>query len=145
MKNGLVIDENGSKRWHLNDLLHREDGPAWIWPNGSKFWYLNGKEQRDDGPASEWADGTQVWYLHGRKHRVDGPAIEREDGGNEWWLNGKKLFYPESFSTMEEWIKYLNVNESETYQLIHDIDGLIELINKPSAKQMRVHQMKWVL
>ena len=28
MKNGLHIDEDGTKRWYLNDKLHRTDGPA---------------------------------------------------------------------------------------------------------------------
>ena len=28
MKNGMIVDENGEKRWYLNDELHRVDGPA---------------------------------------------------------------------------------------------------------------------
>ena len=31
----------GTKRWYLNDELHREDGPAIVCANGDKYWYLN--------------------------------------------------------------------------------------------------------
>jgi hypothetical protein len=34
----------GTKRWFLDDKLHREDGPAVEWSDGSKRWFLNGKE-----------------------------------------------------------------------------------------------------
>jgi hypothetical protein len=49
----LEIDNFGTKRWFLNYKLHREDGPAVIYP-----------------------DGFQQWYQYGKLHRVDGPAIE---------------------------------------------------------------------
>jgi len=60
-------------------------------------------------------------------------------------LNGVELIHPEEFKTMEEWFKYLNDNEEQTYQVIHDHNGVIEIINNPSAKQVRVHQMAHVL
>jgi len=44
MKNGLVIDRYGSKRWYRDDLLHREDGPDIEYSNGSKEWYYEGKK-----------------------------------------------------------------------------------------------------
>ena len=34
--------EIGSKRWFHNGKLHRENGPAIIYPSGFKYWYLNG-------------------------------------------------------------------------------------------------------
>ena len=34
---------NGTKKWYLNNKLHREDGPAVEYTNGDKVWYLNGK------------------------------------------------------------------------------------------------------
>jgi hypothetical protein len=37
----VKIDESGTKRWYLNDKLHRTDGPAVEYANGSKLWYLN--------------------------------------------------------------------------------------------------------
>jgi len=62
-----------------------------------------------------------------------------------WFLNDKELNHPEAFENMEAWIEYLNCNEEETYQVIHDINGFIGLIDNTSARQMRVHQMRWVL
>ena len=63
MKNGLHINENGTKRWYLDDRLHRLDGPAVECTFGNKLWYINGKKHREDGPAAEWATGTKGWYL----------------------------------------------------------------------------------
>jgi hypothetical protein len=44
MTNKLKCDvsPNGDKRWHLNGLFHREDGPAIEWADGILEWYLNG-------------------------------------------------------------------------------------------------------
>jgi hypothetical protein len=66
MKNGLHIDEYGTKCWYLDDKLHREGGPAEEWADGTKRWFLNGMLHREDGPAEEWADGTKRWYLNGK-------------------------------------------------------------------------------
>jgi len=63
----------------------------------------------------------------------------------KWWLNGEELIHPESFDTMESWFLYLNANESESYQVIHDHNGFIGFINNPSATQIRVHQMAHVI
>jgi len=60
-------------------------------------------------------------------------------------LNDEVLIHPETFDTMESWFLYLNDNEEQTYQLIHDIKGFIEIIKNPSSKQTRVHQMAHVL
>jgi len=121
MKNGLVIDKDGTKIWYLNGDFHRVDGPAIEFADGSKLWYLNGKPHREDGPAEEWVDGSKLW-----------------------WLNGEELNHPEVFENMEAWIEYLNVNEEQTYQVIHDINGIIGIKN-PSGKQVRVHQMAHLL
>ncbi len=67
MKNGLTIDDYGTKRWYINYKQHREDGPAVEHSNGDKYWYLNGKYHRTDGPAIEFPDGTKFWYLNGMK------------------------------------------------------------------------------
>ena len=54
---------NGDKYWHLDDKLHRTDGPAIENADGDKYWYLDNKRYRTDGPAIEFADGDKVWYL----------------------------------------------------------------------------------
>jgi hypothetical protein len=63
-----IIDEYGTRRWHKNGKLHR-----------------------DDGPACERSDGTKAWYQNGLRHREDGPAIEGSDGHKAWYINGKKI------------------------------------------------------
>ena len=34
---------DGTKQWHLNDKLHRADGPAIEGADGRKAWWLDGK------------------------------------------------------------------------------------------------------
>ena len=51
MKNGLIIDSNGTKHWYLNNQLHRVDGPAIEYISGSKVWCQNNNYHRIDGPA----------------------------------------------------------------------------------------------
>jgi len=58
---------NGSKRWYLNGLRHRVDGPAVVYLDGFKSWWLCGQPHRADGPAIEWIDGSKSWYLNGRE------------------------------------------------------------------------------
>tara|TARA_R110000868_G_scaffold75946_3_gene218777 strand:+ start:4319 stop:4687 length:369 start_codon:yes stop_codon:yes gene_type:complete len=81
----------GVKEWYLNDLRHREDGPAIEWASGSKEWYLNGLCHRKDGPAVDYANGTKAWCLNGLRHRVDGPAVEYANGNKQWYYHGKNI------------------------------------------------------
>jgi len=168
MKNGLITSPDGVKCWYKDDLRHREDGPAIELGNGTKYWYLNDKHHREDGPAVEMINGYKAWYLHGvrhredgpaqifrdgskfwmltgENHRIDGPAVEYASGLNVWFVHGEELEKPVGFTTMEEWIEYLNDNEEETYQRIHDYKGFIGFIDNPSDKQVRVHQMAHLL
>ena len=61
----VKVNAKGDKFWYLNNLLHREDGPAVEWADSNKSWYLNGKLHREDGPAIEWSDGDKDYYLNG--------------------------------------------------------------------------------
>ena len=65
----FIVEDDGTKFWHLNDKLHRTDGPAYIKANGTKEWWLNDKLHRTDGPAIEWANGDKEWYLNGKRRR----------------------------------------------------------------------------
>jgi hypothetical protein len=67
MKTGLFVNKFGTKIYYLNDLYHREDGPAIEWGDGNKEWYCHGELHRTDGPAIEWRDGDKCWYYHGEK------------------------------------------------------------------------------
>ena len=86
----VTVDDDGTKRWYLNDNPHREDGPAIEYTNGTKYWYLDGNLHRSDGPAIEHPNGTNEWYLNGKRHRTDGPAVEYDTGGKYWYLDGKR-------------------------------------------------------
>jgi hypothetical protein len=57
-----TIDDNGTKYWHKNGQLHREDGPAVVEPDGTEWWYRNGQLHREDGPAIIRSDGTEYWF-----------------------------------------------------------------------------------
>ena len=78
MKQGLIIDVFGDKRWYKDDLYHREDGPAIEVCEGYKSWYINGKRHREDGHAVEYTDGHKEWWLNGKRY------TERDY--NEWLL-----------------------------------------------------------
>jgi len=60
-------DQYGNKCWYLNNLIHREDGPAYEGVVGTKVWYLNNRCHRTDGPAIEWFDGHKEWFYHGEQ------------------------------------------------------------------------------
>tara|TARA_B100001059_G_scaffold64396_1_gene60444 strand:+ start:176 stop:562 length:387 start_codon:yes stop_codon:yes gene_type:complete len=87
----VTVDEKGTRRWHLNGELHREDGPALEKVDGYKAWYQNDQLHREDGPACEFSNGYKEWFLNGKRHREDGPAVEWINGSKEWWLNGDYL------------------------------------------------------
>ena len=93
----MKIDPDGTKRWLLNGIRHREDGPAIEYADGSKVWFLHGKLHREDGPAIEYPDGRKEWYLHNKRHHEDGPALEYPDGQKEWYLNGKQATWEQVF------------------------------------------------
>jgi hypothetical protein len=87
MKNGLIIEDDGTKCWYVDDQLHREDGPALEKPKNYRAWFKNGKLHREDGVAIEYfgRDGdlgvgwfpTKIWYYRGR--RVDCSCQEEFD------------------------------------------------------------------
>ena len=101
MKPVMIIDKDGTKRWKLNGLRHREDGPAIEYTNGTKKWAINGVFHREDGPAIEYVNGDKQWWINGKLHREDGPAIEYADSGRgyDWFINGKVII-------LEQVIKY---------------------------------------
>lgn len=93
--NDILHRENGPARithdgvytWWYNGMIHRPKKPAIIWPNGSMVWYFNGKLHRDDGPAYV-SKTCQEWFVDGKRHRDDGPAVVKSSGRKEWWVNG---------------------------------------------------------
>ena len=88
----VKVSRDGEKRWLLNGVLHREDGPAIEFIDGSKCWYRDGKPHRDCGlPACEWAYSGREWWVNGKLHRIDGPAIEDvEEDTFEFYIDGER-------------------------------------------------------
>ena len=86
------IWKDGTQVWkNENGELHREDGPAIIFPDGIQHWFINGNFHREDGPAVIYPDGRQYWYINGNPHREDGPAAIGSGivtGKQYWCING---------------------------------------------------------
>jgi hypothetical protein len=52
----------------LNEIQPTKNEPtAEIRPDGTKRWYLNGVHHREDGPAVESPDGTVEWWFNGEQ------------------------------------------------------------------------------
>ena len=149
MKNGLIIDNNGSKFWYLNDKKHREDGPAEEYANGSKHWWLNGKRHREDGPASELANGNKYWYLNNKRHREDGPAQEFAFGYEQWWLNGERMLvsYDPATPCLRWWKRPINargfgLGESS---FVNSTDGTTWLVDLDDFTTGERTMEEWIL
>lgn len=86
------IRSGGREVWSLPDgRLHREDGPAVVFPDGSSVWYQFNLHHREDGPAVQFHNGRCEWWVRGRLHRIVGPARIFPDGTKEWWIDGKEV------------------------------------------------------
>lgn len=116
MKNYKIVENNieydvmedfdGTKYWYLNNLFHRENGPAIEYINGQVEYYKYGKCHREDGPARILPDGTKQYWLNDEAHREDGAAQIHPDGTKDYWLNGN--YYPDIQSD-EEWVKLVPI------------------------------------
>lgn len=85
-----------TKKLHLYNQPHCEDGPAVERADGSTEWYLNGQLHRKDGPAVEIPLTYKAWYLNGVRHRENGPAIIRHqisDDNSFVWIHGYRAWY----------------------------------------------------
>lgn len=79
---------DGTQYWQIGQDLHRDDGPAVIYPNGDQYWYKGGIMTH-----AKFADGFQVWYKNGNnKHREDGPAIIYKGGNGEGYYLDDKCY-----------------------------------------------------
>lgn len=82
----VVIDFYGVKRYY-NDRgdIHREDGPAIIYPTGKKYWKKNGLSPKgNNGPHTRNSNGI---------------TITRNVGAYYDWPNGRKVTYVEGVIT----------------------------------------------
>ena len=84
---------------------------------GTKRWYLNDKLHRTDGPACKDADGSKRWFLDGKRHRIDGPAVERANGTKAWYLDGNKL-------TQAQWLEAVKPKVASCVGKVVEVDGV---------------------
>jgi hypothetical protein len=105
MKTGCFLEENGSIKYYLHDMLHRVDGPAVECVDGRKVWYQYGQLHRDGGPATEDVNGEKSWWQHGELHRVDGAAIEYANGNRDWYYQGIKI----DCSSQQDFLKIIKL------------------------------------
>ena len=66
-----IAYSNGTIEYRLNSKLHREDGPAVIWPDGFVEWYLNGKRHREDGPSIMYPNDLKAWYVNDKYYNTE--------------------------------------------------------------------------
>ena len=86
---GVYAREDAIQLWFRDGQLHREEGPATVYPNGDQWWYRDGQLHREgDLLAVIYANGRQMWYRDGQLHREPGPAVV-SDGCHAWYRNGK--------------------------------------------------------
>lgn len=79
-------------------LIHRDDGPAIIYPNGDEYHFKMGKCHRVGGPAVKYADGSYAYLQNGEYHREDGPAVTWPNGQGDYYIRG-------AFLTEEQFLK----------------------------------------
>jgi len=59
-----------------------------IFPDGKEEFYDSKKRlHREDGPAVIWPCGKEEYYMNGHRHRLDGPAVVYPP---EYFLMGKR-------------------------------------------------------
>ena len=115
-----ITDTDGNKKWYLNGVLHREDGPAVEHIDGQYGWYINGKLHREDGPAVYTAHGEKYWFQCGERHRLDGPASIFSNGTTVWYINGSNV--------TDEITQWAKDNDIDLDNLTYEDKALIKLI-----------------
>jgi hypothetical protein len=65
---------NGQKIWYLNDMIHREDGPAVEDEDGYKAWYLDNVWYTESQHKAEMARRKNT--LNGKIVTIDGKQYE---------------------------------------------------------------------
>jgi hypothetical protein len=119
LRNGRLVSDDGStEEWYLDDVLHREDGPAVTYIHSfyiESFWFNKGKLHREGGPAYISSKGKMMWYRMGKFHREDGPAVIKENGVKNWALEG-------IFLKKEEW--WERISYEQKLKALFDGEGV---------------------
>ena len=76
----------------LNDVLHKDDGPAYDDGNIS-VWVKNGRRCNPKPGVPGYiciSRNVVQYYVDGELHRIGGPAVESKDG-DEYWIHGERI------------------------------------------------------
>jgi hypothetical protein len=152
-----VIFDSGTKRWHVNNLHHREDIgddgyllPATESPSGLRQWCKHGKlhrtEKDDMGmtlPAEISSTGTKHWYYENMSHRVElcndilskhfgkaMPARIMSNGTEQWFYMGAQF----SQETLTMMIK--NADIIKKYNIVEE-DGVLKITVNGNTIEIR--------
>lgn len=97
-----AIRKDGSKFYYQYGKLHRENGPAIIYPWGDEYWYYRGRLHRKNGPAVITGQETK-YYHNGKLHRDDGPAVISKGGAYDpkYYKHGHRVAPSQSKAPMK--------------------------------------------
>lgn len=93
------IDEDGNTIFLRDEVLHNEDGPAFISADGTyKAYFLFGELHRTSGPAIESVEDGISYFVAGQRHNPVGPAIVTPEGKEFYFYFGfeapdKEIFH----------------------------------------------------
>lgn len=75
----------GFKVWYKKGFIHREIGPAMMWPNGRKKWAKYGLPWRRRGPVSTYPNGFIIWNSLFNMQVDHASRPIRDSERNAWW------------------------------------------------------------
>src|ERR1700691_6204728 len=106
---------------YILKIDYREDLPENYtsiaeYPSGILEYYLNGILHREDGPAVIWPNEIGEYFLKGKFHRVDGPVIIRNGSIQKYYINDENIT-----EEVEEWIKENNIPYHKNWNNSHKI------------------------
>lgn len=151
VKNGLIVSENGSQRWYMNDKLHNEDGPAVSYPNpnGYEAWYKDGILHRTNGPAVHYENGDQSFYINGIQYtekvyweRIEALGLKHISKENEEFEKNRRIEMKQGFTEMvksdAEDAAY-RIGAFQGSKLLQK--GLIELLKKQGMSKKGINSL----
>lgn len=85
--------------------------------SGMVTFYLDGDVHREKGPACIFPGRASQWRKHGMLHRETGPAFVWVDGKIEFWLNNHRFWSRKEWKrAMDKLRSENNLSESSSYQ-----------------------------
>ena len=117
-----INKDHTKKTWYDNGKIHRIGAPAievWWGTNNElvyQEYYVENIRHREDGPAIIHPSGTEIYYIDGKLYNKNGPAIiNKKDGkiiGQQWFISNKDVT-----KSYKRWSKKHNTDpDSENFK-----------------------------